>query len=203
MTEDLRERLGRLDPMHAGVPTNSTTTASSRQLLEEIMSTPIKERTEQASSTPRFLKIAAVTAVGAAVLAIGAGLVFGGVGRSPNAGSPTMELTALAEDLMASCIAFSAEELDRVAEVAFAGTVTRIEGSMVTLTVDRWYRGGDTAEVTLNAPTGMEALIGGIPFETGNEYLITAQAGTVNYCGFSGAATPEYRAAFETAFARG
>jgi hypothetical protein len=49
----------------------------------------------------------------------------------------------------------------------------------------------------------MEALIGGIPFAVGEEYLVSAQAGSVNYCGFSGPATPEYRTAFEAAFANG
>lgn len=101
----------------------------------------------------------------------------------------------------ASCIAFSTEELARVGEIAFEGTVTSAEGAVVTLSVDRWFKGGEAAEVVLNAPQGMEALIGGIPFEVGEQYLITAQNGTVNYCGFSGPSTPEYRAAFETAFA--
>ncbi|MGD2042143.1 MAG: hypothetical protein PVJ28_00720, partial [Acidimicrobiia bacterium] len=106
--------------------------------------------------------------------------------------------------LMASCIMFSPEELDRVAEIAFAGRVAAVDGPTITLSVDTWYRGDDAVEtVVLNAPQGMEALIGGIPFAVGEEYLITAQGGSVNYCGFSGPATPEYREAFETAFANG
>ena len=52
----------------------------------------------------------------------------------------------------------------------------------------------------LNAPQGMEALIAGIPFEVGGQYLITAYDGNVNYCGFSGPSTPELRAAYEQAF---
>src|SRR5690606_30842071 len=53
------------------------------------------------------------------------------------------------------------------------------------------------------APAGMEALIGGIPFEEGGSYLITAYDGTVNYCGFSGPATADLRAAFDEAFGGG
>jgi hypothetical protein len=49
----------------------------------------------------------------------------------------------------------------------------------------------------------MEALIGGIPFEVGDRYLISAQSGNVNYCGFSGQSTPELRAGFEAAFSQG
>jgi len=52
----------------------------------------------------------------------------------------------------------------------------------------------------LNAPQGLEALIGGIPFESGEQYLITAYDGQVNYCGFSGPSTPEFRASFVEAF---
>jgi len=46
----------------------------------------------------------------------------------------------------------------------------------------------------------MQALIGGIDFVEGEQYLITASEGNVNYCGFSGPATPEYRSAFEEVF---
>ena len=101
---------------------------------------------------------------------------------------------------MASCIMFSPDELARVAEIAFEGTVMSVEGSTVNLSIDTWFKGGDYTEVVLDAPPGMEALIGGIPFEVGSQYLISAQAGVVNYCGFSGPSSPEYRAAFEQAF---
>jgi hypothetical protein len=37
----------------------------------------------------------------------------------------------------------------------------------------------------------------------GDQYLISAQGGSVNYCGFSGPSTPDLRAGFETAFAQG
>jgi hypothetical protein len=70
----------------------------------------------------------------------------------------------------------------------------------VTLDVDEWFKGGDADQVTLEAEPGMEALIGGIPFTVGETYLITANGGTVNYCGFSGPSTPEFRASFEAAF---
>jgi hypothetical protein len=97
------------------------------------------------------------------------------------------------------CIMFSVEELAR-APLAFEGTVTAVEGDSVTLTVDEWFKGGDAGQVVLNAPQGMEALIAGFPFEVGAPYLITAYDGNVNYCGFSGPSTPEFRAAFEQAF---
>lgn len=85
--------------------------------------------------------------------------------------------------------------------LAFAGTATAVNGDSVTVTVDRWYRGGDAPVMQLSAPQGMEALIGGIAFAEGDQYLITATDSNVNYCGFSGPATPELRSAFDEAFA--
>ena len=202
MTDELRQRLTRLDPMHSGVPTDPTTTESSRQLLEQVMSTPTTERPSQ--TTLRRTWTIAVAAVAALVLA-----VAGGIGLSTNDGNPSIQdeapivLEAAGEDMMASCIAFSSEELERVAEIAFAGTVAAVDEDRVTLSVDTWFRGGEASEVVLNAPQGMEALIGGIPFQVGSPYLISAQGGSVNYCGFSGPDTPELRLGFETAFAQG
>ena len=203
MTDELRDRLARLDPMHAGVPTEPATTESSQQLLEKIMSTPVEEKTET-TPTPGRTWTVAVAAVAALVLAVAGGLALTGNNEAPIAAGPPVELTAGGEDIMASCIAFTPAELDNVAELAFAGTVTAVDGDTVTLAVDTWYRGGnDAAQVVLNAPQGMEALIGGIPFAVGDAYLVSAQGGSVNYCGFSGPATPELQAGFDAAFANG
>jgi len=201
MTDELRQRLARKDPMHSGVPTESTTEESSRELLEQIMSTPTKERNAPRSK-PLKPWLIATTAVAALILAVAAGL-----GLANDEGTPTIAdkapiaLDAGTEDLMAICMMFSPEELARTADLAFEGTVSAVDGNTVTLSVDNWFLGGDDAtEVALDAPQGMEALIGGIPFEVGGQYLISAVDGTVNYCGFSGPATPDLRAGFESAF---
>lgn len=203
MSDELRERLARLDPMHSGVPTEPTTTESSRELLETIMSTPTKQPTERAADKSRRGWTVAVAAVSALVLAVAGVLALVGGEDTPPAAEPPLELVAGGEDIMASCIMFSPEELDRVAEIAFEGSVTAVDGDTITISVDTWFRGDEAGEVILRAPQGMEALIGGIPFEAGGQYLISAQGGNVNYCGFSGASTPDLRAGFEAAFARG
>lgn len=204
MNDDLRERLARLDPMHSGVPTEPTTTRSSRELLEQVMSTPTKDRAER-QAAPRRAWMIGVAAVAALVLAIAGGLAFTrGDDTPPVAEAPPLQLSAGGGDTMASCIMFSVEELEKIAEIAFAGTVTDVAGDTVTLTVDTWFRGdGEATEVILNAPQGLEALIASVPFQVGHQYLITAQGGNVNYCGFSGEATPDLRAAFEEAFPQG
>lgn len=202
MNDPLRKRLERIDPMNTGVPTEPTTSRSSQELLERIMSTPLKDRTEP-SSAPRRTWVVAMAAVFVLVVAVAGGIALINGDEAPVASGPPLELNAGGEDLMASCIVFSPEELDSVAEIAFAGTVRDVDGATVTLDVDTWFRGGEASSVVLNAPQGMEALIGGIPFVVGDQYLITAQGGNVNYCGFSGPDTPDYRAVFETAFANG
>ena len=112
---------------------------------------------------------------------------------------PLLELSAGESDAMAMCMAFDPAFLAEM-PIAFEGTATAVDGERVTLDVDRWFTGGDAAEVALVAPAGFEALIAGITFEEGRQYLVSASDGTVNYCGFSGEATPELRAGFEAAF---
>ena len=133
-----------------------------------------------------------------APLAVVALLVAACSSGDPEAEAP-MELTAGGGDTMASCLAFDPNVLADM-PVAFEGTAKNVEGERVTLAVDRWFTGGDADEVVLVAPAGLEALIGGINFEEGEQYLISATDGQVNYCGYSGPATADLEAGFEQAF---
>ena len=199
MTDQLRQRLARLDPMHPGVSTEPLTTESSRNLLEGIMSTPVTEQPPAAPEPRPNRWLVGVAAATALVIAVGGAIALSGGDEDPVASGPTLELTAAGEDPMAMCIMFSVEELAKM-QVAFEGTVTSVEGETVTLDVDHWFKGGDAGQVVLHAPAGMEALIAGFPFDVGGQYLITAYDGNVNYCGFSGPSTPELRSAYEQAF---
>jgi hypothetical protein len=199
VTDELRNRLSRLDPMASDVPTEPVTTESSRQLLEEIMTTPNVEQPGSSGTPNKRPWIAAVAAAAVVIVAIGAVGLLSRDGGDPVAAGPPLELNAGGEDPMAMCIQFSVEELAK-AQVAFEGTVSSVDGDAVTLDVDAWFTGGDAAQVVLNAPQGLEALIDGFAFEEGAQYLITAYDGNVNYCGFSAKSTPEMRAAFEEAF---
>ncbi|MCB9490839.1 MAG: hypothetical protein H6674_02080 [Dehalococcoidia bacterium] len=133
-----------------------------------------------------------------APLAVVALLVAACSSGDPEEQAP-MELTAGGGDTMASCLAFDPNVLADM-PVAFEGTAKNVEGERVTLEVDRWFTGGDADEVVLVAPAGLEALIGGINFEEGEQYLISATDGQVNYCGYSGPATADLEAGFEQAF---
>jgi hypothetical protein len=112
----------------------------------------------------------------------------------------TLDLSLGSGEALASCLAFSEEILAEM-PVALLGTARSTADETVVLDVDRWFVGGEAATVTLHAEAGMEALIGGIAFADGTQYLVTATDGNVNYCGYTAEATPDLLASFESAFA--
>lgn len=160
------------------------------------MSTQALEKKESQASPKRWLPAAA-----AMLVVVGVAAAFAIGGESPITAAEPLTLSAGHDGLSAMCMQFSVEELAK-APLAFEGRVTSVDGSTIGLNVTNWYRGGDAEKVVIEAPVGMGALIGidGIPFAVGGDYLITAYEGTVNYCGFSGPATAELRAAFQAAF---
>jgi hypothetical protein len=205
MTDELRSALKRIDPMRDGLSTEPVSSDSARDRLEAIMSTPIHEaHTEPVTDTPkggrRDMRTVWFAAAAAFVLvALTAGGVLALRGGSEPAADITLALSGGADDIMASCMAVSADILKDM-QVAFAGTVTTIDGEVVTLDVDQWFTEGEATVVTVTAPAGLEALIGSVPFAVGEEFLVSAFEGTVNYCGFSGPRTPELLAVYEAAF---
>lgn len=194
--EELRSRLQKLDPTTSGVEIKSVDEESSQKMLETIMS----QSAGSEGIRPAWYLMGAAAV---AMVAFGAVTLFGGGSTPDVAATPdgdAVELTVGSEDSLASCMALT-PELVRDVPLAFAGTVTTVEGERATLTVDEWFVGGDAATVSLLAPSGFEALIGGIDFEVGKSYLVSAYDGVVNYCGFSGEETPELRAIYDEAFA--
>jgi hypothetical protein len=196
MTDDLRNRIRGLDPMHPGVPIDPVTAPPSRELLESIMSTPTIERPRPAARPRRiWYATAAATLVGA--IAVGAILSSGD--PAPSATAP-LEIGLGEGGGMMSCLPVSADIL-RDMSPALLGTATAVDGEKVTLRIDRWYAGEtDATEVILHARAGLEALIGGIDFQVGRQYFVTATDGVVNYCGFTDAYSPALEAIFEEAF---
>lgn len=221
--DQLRDRIARLDPLGrsdtGGASIDPITSPAARSLLEDIMNTPLitdepETRQPARGQRPWWAMAGAAAAVVAAV-AVGVA-VFNGTGddtpeiagsttvaASPAPGKATvLDLSAGAEDLFASCMVLDPTILGQ-APLAFKGTVTMAEGGVVQLTVDQAYRGVDAQIVTLSAPEGQEALIGGVAWEVGGQYLVTAYDGVVSYCGQTGPATPELQAIFDEAFANG
>ncbi len=153
--------------------------------------------TSTANRRPRWIIAPAAAAVVVA-LAFGLPALSGTDPGSSSSGSPLV--LSLGEGPgLASCMAFDTEILAEL-PIALEATVTTVDGEQVTLSVDRWFRGGDSATIELHAPAGMQALIGGIDFVVGRQYLVSATDGVVNYCGYTAESTPEMKAAFEEAF---
>ena len=194
VNDELRDKLRRIDPALTS-EINPVTAEPSRLLMEKVMEAPVSE-TQAKQRPPRRVGWYAFAAAAALVVVVGAVAMFN---ASNDPAAPPLELALPADDPMAMCIVFDVEFL-RDMPVAFEGTVASVEGETVTLDVDEWFVGGDAEQVVLQAPSGMGALIGGVDFVDGGQYLITATDGTVNYCGFSGESTTEMRAAFEEAF---
>jgi hypothetical protein len=156
-------------------------------------------RSEASGGRSRRLPVLAAVAGVAAVAVVGVVLAVDRMNPGPEADAVELSLPD-AGGVMGSCLPFTVEYLADMSP-AFAGTATEVTGNRVVLRVDRWYAGGSAPEVVLDYPEGAHvALNGVIDFREGGQYLITAEDGTVNLCGYSGEATPELRSAFETAF---
>ena len=198
--DELRARLARLDPLHGGRdargPVRSHDDPASRQHLEQIMAmTDEPTRTTKRSNRSLALLGAAAAIVAVAVIGVVAFTGDDGTGGDVAA----VQLTSGPSDVMASCIALDAVYLADN-QTAFRGTVDTIEGNTVTLSVDEWYKGGESDSVQINVPTGITSIYQDVEFTQGSQYLVSAYDGTVNYCGFSGAATPELQALYDAAF---
>lgn len=197
MNDELRERLRAADPVPSQVPVDPADDSRTRALMEAAMSTDPNPTTARS----RWVPIA--IAAGVAAVLVGGALTAGPMLRdeAPVASAPLALTLPGDEAIMASCAELTAEFLGEM-PVAFAGTAAAVTDSSVSLDVDRWYRGGDAATVELSTPPDISiALLGGaIDFTEGARYLITATGGTVNLCGFSGAATPELERIYERAF---
>lgn len=162
---------------------------------------PRTRNPEQRQSTkpPRTRWLFAAAALTALVVGLIA-LDRAGDGDDLSSAEPPLELSLGAGDALASCLPLDVQILADMSP-AFAATATAIEGDVVTLEVDRWYVGGDAAIVELHAEPGQGGLIAGFDFAVGQRYLITATEGQVNFCGYSGPATPELTGLFDQAFA--
>lgn len=222
--DQLRDRIARLDPLArtgpGGASIEPIASPEARSRLEAIMNTPTiddhiaddpttDDRGVPTGPSRRWLAIAGAAAA-VAVLAVGAIALTDGGGDEPDVADPVttepdklsvLELSSGNDDIMASCMQVDASIIAQN-PIAFKGTVTMADAGVVQLTVDEAYVGVTEEAVTLNSPEGMEALIGGVAWEVGVQYLVSAWDGTVNYCGQTGPATPELQAIYDEAFGR-
>ena len=207
--DQLRDRIARSDPLLGAAEPPSISSPSSRAFLEDIMNTSLDTRPAMDDPAPvgrrpdrRWLAVVgAAAAVAAIVVGLGATAGWFDGGGDTEVAEPTvLELsTGSADPALMSCIQIE-PQLVADQQVAFRGIVESIDGDRVTLRVDRWYVGGDADVVAITSPLGLEALIGSVDWVVGEPFLVGAYDGVVNYCGFSGPATPELQSIYDQAF---
>lgn len=206
MDDNLRQLLAQIDPVPAHVAVDDASSSRARTLLEEIMSTPINSTTAKdagpgrAQDGPRRVPMLIGGVAAAAIAAVAVVVLAVGDDDAP-ASRQTLAIDAPGTTI-SSCLPFDVNVLAEM-PVAFAGTVTEMSDTTVTVEVDRWYRAstGETDLVDVTLPEeNTSAALDGVDFATGQRYLLTATDGTVNGCGFSGPATSELESAFDSAF---
>ncbi len=196
--DELRAQLQRADPARQSAGADSW--------IDDLVGATMD--TETGNDRPRGRRTwVLVTAAAAMVAAIGGAAFALTNGDDADNGKdeatePRKELalTLAPFDSMQMCIEFSPETLEPM-EVAFSGEAYQVEGDTVRLTPDHWYRGGDGAnDVVLNAGSPAVLLEGGITFEEGERYLVSAIDGEVATCGLSAPHSEEMAAAYDEAF---
>ena len=202
MEPTLERRLRDADPL---AHRSSSEAAHDQEWLREATRSAIAQ--EPRSRRPRTL-IVGTAAAAMLIAAVAGGLIMRGgddtTGGSIVAAATVTEL-AMAPDMpsMSSCVPFSVDTLAAM-PVAFSGEVTENTPDHVLITVDTWYRGGDSEQVRLLAPDmSMTSLGETVNFGEGSRYLVTATDGTVNYCGFTGLWSQSLADAFSAAFGAG
>lgn len=217
----LRALLGQSDPARSLTPADPDGLARllceiQLQIPEDTMSNDLETRTDlpQQSTELRHRGPLAWLVAAAAVAAIAGGgyaavssMQDDGTDQQAGPSSPAspadepVVVTLEAPSTVAARCAVPTAALLTGAEVAFAGTVTAVDGDVVTLAPTETFAGepADEIEVVGLRPDLRE--LGGQPeFVVGGTYLVSATGGQMSACGLSGEATPELRDLYELAF---
>jgi hypothetical protein len=205
--DELRARLRAADPASSLARPDPDRVA---RLLEDTMS-----HSETPGASPQRSSLTWLAAAAAVVIIAGVGIFAvmnrgqdsgtpaAGPGQSPSTSSAsTTELLAPgAAATSGRCLPPSAEVLAG-ADVAFDGTVEKIEGDLVTLQATHWYAGSPTDEVTVKGPSeDLQALLVAVDFQDGGRYLVAASDhGRVMVCGFSAEFSPRLERLYGQAF---
>ena len=218
--DELRALLAAADPAHALAPADPAGLAA---LLEDTMSHDIQPRTQpevgaRATGTDHRNPLTWLVAAAAVLVIAGVG-AFGlsrmsddgpvvEAGDAPTAtestgstvAAPAVTQLGAPPPVEARC-AVPTPEMLAAQELAFAGTVTAIEGDTVTLSTTAVYAGDVAEQVQVTAPSAeMYSLLAAVQFEVGGDYLVSANDGVVSLCSFSGPATPALQRLYDRAF---
>lgn len=182
---DLRDRLRAADP------------ASAFDALDTERISRMIERTTAAPEPPK--RKARGWWVGGAGLAAAAALAVAIVVPLTRTPEPT-RLTAPGGDAAsAMCMAVTPELLAE-RDLAFQGTVSSIADGLVTLDVERVFKGDVASRAVVVQQDAEFADFSGTVFETGATYLVSTVGSEVAACGQSGPMSSELLALYEAAY---
>ena len=203
----LRALIGQADPARSLTPADPVGLA---RLLEDTMNdtAPASGTSSGTSGTSpdrqrsRFTWLASAAAV--AVIAGGGFAVASSMGgddpvepQAADTPSPTVTtdaaepvvVTLQAPTLGAKCAVPTPEILSQF-DTSFSGTVTAIDGDVVTLAPTEVFAGESADEIEIvGAGPDPRALGGLVTFEVGETYYVSATSGQVSACGYSGVST--------------
>ncbi|GAA3593352.1 hypothetical protein GCM10022223_05310 [Kineosporia mesophila] len=121
--------------------------------------------------------------------------------ETPSATSAPASTTFIVSGAAARCVRPIEPSHLQDAEVAFAGTVTRIEDEVTTLRVSRTYRGSTGEQVQLRlGEVHSETLSGSGDFVRGRAYLLAVSDGGVSACLSGPADDTSLQNSYEEAF---
>lgn len=117
-------------------------------------------------------------------------------------GKGTMSVLQVPEVVPARCMVPDADLL-RAQDLAFKGTVVGVEGDLTLLEATEVYAGGVSDVVRVQAPPAeLSLLLGGVQFEVGMTYLVSATDGQVTLCGLTAESTPALASLYAEAYGR-
>jgi hypothetical protein len=201
--DELRDRLGAGDPAR-DLPHEDP--ARAHALLQDVMATELT--TENRATGTRHRSRLTWLVAAAAVLVIAGAALFGVralTGDDPGApvagpASPTVTHLTVADPGAGRCMMPTAEAI-ATSDLAFDGTVTKVDGDQVTLEPRHWYAGEPTDQVVVTAPAEeLQRLASAVSLSRGDRYLISAVDGRVTVCGRSGAYDDHLAALYQQAF---
>jgi hypothetical protein len=210
----LRALLGQSDPARSLTPADPQGLA---RLLEDTMATPTSsdldtraDLPEQSTELRRRGPLAWLVAAAAVATIAGGGYAAvssmqdnGTVQQAGPSTSPVDEpvvVTLEAPTTLPAKCAVPTPELLGTAEVAFAGTVTAVDGDTVTIEPTETYTGQAADEFEVVGMLPDLRGLGQPEFVVGGTYLVSATGGQVSACGFSGEASPELLNLYDLAF---
>lgn len=207
----LRALLRQSDPARSLTPADPQGLA---RLLEDTVSNDLDTRTDLPQQTTELRRrgplawlvaaAAVATIAGGGYAAVSSMQDNGTVEQAGPSTSPVDEpvvVTLQAPAPVATKCAVPTPELLGSAEIAFAGTVTAIDGDVVTLAPTETYAGGSADEIeVVGMHPDVRALTGQPEFVVGGTYLVSATGGQMSACGFSGTASPELQNLYDLAF---